>query len=70
MSYAPDLRLVAPPEQAHYRDYAKMTYARCIFVIHNMAHQGRGPFDEVNNLELNHDYKEMFRWAGPPSLGV
>lgn len=27
------------PSQAHYRDYGKMTYARCAFVIHNMAHQ-------------------------------
>lgn len=49
--------------QAHYRDYGKMTYARCVFVIHNMAHQGRGPFAEVHNLELNEGYKEMYRWA-------
>ena len=31
------------PPQAHYRDYGKMTYARSVMVIHNMAHQGRGP---------------------------
>jgi hypothetical protein len=31
-----------PRPQAHYRDYGKMTYARCAFVIHNMAHQVRG----------------------------
>ncbi len=49
--------------QAHYRDYGKMTYARCVFVIHNMAHQGRGPFEETKYLELNDTYKEMFRWG-------
>lgn len=38
-----------------------MTFARCVFVIHNMAHQGRGPFVDVNHLELNDGYKEMFR---------
>jgi glycogen synthase len=67
------LRIKRPPWlQAHYRDYGKMTYARSVFIIHNMAHQGRGPFDEVQNLELNETYKEMFRcvwyaagkWAG------
>lgn len=51
--------------QAHYRDYGKMTYARCVFVIHNMAHQGRGPFVETNGLELNETYKEMFRLYDP-----
>lgn len=47
--------------QAHYRDYNQMTYARCVFVIHNIAHQGRGPFVEMENIELNHHYKEIFR---------
>jgi starch synthase len=35
-----------------------------MFVIHNMAHQGRGPMVEVQNLELSDHYKEMFRWGG------
>ncbi|GLC38947.1 Sucrose synthase [Pleodorina starrii] len=51
--------------QAHYRDYGKMTYARCVFVIHNMAHQGRGPFDESSLLELNEEYRERFRLYDP-----
>jgi len=51
--------------QAHYRDYGKMTFARAVFVIHNMAHQGRQPFKEVANLELNNHYKEMFRMHDP-----
>lgn len=36
-----------------------MTYARCVFVIHNMAHQGRGPFAEATNLELDDRYRGM-----------
>ena len=51
--------------QAHYRDYGQMTYARAIFVIHNMAHQGRGPFVETENLELNEAYREQFRLYDP-----
>lgn len=47
--------------QAHYRDYNQMTFARSVFVIHNMAHQGRGPFDESELLELNDHYRgQMF----------
>jgi starch synthase len=42
-----------------------MTYARAIFVIHNMAHQGRGPFVETENLELNEVYREQFRLYDP-----
>ena len=38
-----------------------MTYARCVFVIHNMAHQGRAPFDEIHNLEFSNEAKEKFR---------
>ncbi|KXZ56723.1 hypothetical protein GPECTOR_1g651 [Gonium pectorale] len=51
--------------QAHYRDYGKMTYARCVFVIHNMAHQGRGPFVESSLLELNDEYRERLRLYDP-----
>ncbi|KAG2499843.1 hypothetical protein HYH03_002134 [Edaphochlamys debaryana] len=51
--------------QAHYRDYGKMTYARCVFVIHNMAHQGRGPFDESVALELSDEYRERMRLYDP-----
>ena len=38
--------------QAHYRDYSQMTYARSVLVIHNMAHQGRGPMADLNYLEV------------------
>lgn len=51
--------------QAHYRDYDQMTYSRAVFVIHNMAHQGRGPFIETENLELPEQYREIFRLYDP-----
>ena len=38
--------------QAHYRDYGKMTYARSVFVVHNIAHQGRGPAGGAGPLEV------------------
>lgn len=51
--------------QAHYRDYNQMTYSRCIFVIHNIAHQGRAPFADMDRFELNDWYKEQFRLYDP-----
>ncbi len=51
--------------KAHYRDYGKMAYARCVFVIHNMAHQGRGPFVESSLLELSDEYRERMRLYDP-----
>lgn len=51
--------------QAHYRDYGKMEYARSVFVIHNIAHQGRGPMSEVGQLELGGAYPELFRLDDP-----
>ncbi len=38
--------------QAHYRDYGKMDFARSVLVVHNMAHQGRGPMAELPPLEV------------------
>ncbi|KAG1671774.1 hypothetical protein FOA52_000151 [Chlamydomonas sp. UWO 241] len=51
--------------QAHYREYGQMTYSRAVFVIHNIAHQGRGPYDEISNFELSDAYKEKFRLFDP-----
>ncbi len=51
--------------QAHYRDYGQMTYARAVFVIHNMAHQGRAPFVESASLELPEHYREQLRLYDP-----
>ncbi len=50
--------------QAHYRDYDKMTYARSVAVIHNMAHQGRGPMAELAPLEIPSHYEHLVR---PPA---
>jgi Starch synthase catalytic domain len=47
--------------QAHYRDYDKMTYARSVAVIHNMAHQGRGPMAELAPLEIPQQYEDLVR---------
>ncbi|WIA09124.1 hypothetical protein OEZ85_008536 [Tetradesmus obliquus] len=51
--------------QAHYRDYEQMKFSRAVFVIHNMAHQGRGPFVETEQLELPDNYREVFRLYDP-----
>ena len=29
-----------------------MTYARAVLVVHNIAHQGRGPMAEIGPLEV------------------
>jgi len=51
--------------QAHYRDYGQLAYARSVFVIHNMAHQGRAPMDELAALEVPDHYREFFRLDDP-----
>ena len=63
---SPTLRLPAlppPPLQAHYRDHGKYHFARSVLVLHNVAHQGRGPMDDLRLLEVPEQYKELFRWA-------
>lgn len=51
--------------QAHYRDYGQMTYARSLLVIHNIAHQGRGPMAELGPFEVPPSYTELFRLDDP-----
>ena len=51
--------------QAYYRDHGKFEFARSCFVIHNMAHQGRGPLVEFNNLQLPDHYKHHFLLDDP-----
>ena len=51
--------------QAHYREHSKLTYARSVFVIHNMAHQGRGPMAELPPLEIPAHHTEAFRLYDP-----
>jgi starch synthase len=46
--------------QAHYRDHGKMTYARSVLTLHNMAYQGRGPFAELEHFEIPDNYQDAF----------
>ncbi|CAK0787417.1 Soluble starch synthase 2-3, chloroplastic/amyloplastic [Coccomyxa viridis] len=51
--------------QAHYRDHDQMTFARSVLVIHNIAHQGRGPMAELAPMEVPPRYAELFRLDDP-----
>ena len=51
--------------QAFYRDHGRFEYARSCFVVHNMAHQGRGPLDEFYALQLPEQYKDHFVLSDP-----
>lgn len=51
--------------QAHYRDHGQMTYARCVLVLHNVAHQGRGPLADFNRLGLPGHWKDAFKLDDP-----
>ena len=42
-----------------------MTYARSVFVVHNIAHQGRGPMAELAPLEVPGAYSYFFRLDDP-----
>lgn len=47
--------------QAYYRDNGLMYFVRSIIVIHNMAHQGRGPLSDFALLGLPDHYMDTFR---------
>ncbi|CAN6288130.1 unnamed protein product [Urochloa humidicola] len=51
--------------KAYYRDNGFMTYARSVLVIHNIAHQGRGPIDDFSYLDLPGHYMEQFKLYDP-----
>jgi len=51
--------------KAHYQDHGQMGYARSVFVIHNIAHQGRAPMDELGPFEIPDSYTELFRLYDP-----
>ncbi|XP_062220273.1 soluble starch synthase 2-2, chloroplastic/amyloplastic-like [Phragmites australis] len=51
--------------KAYYRDNGLMQYARSVLVIHNIAHQGRGPVDDFLNLDLPEHYIDHFRLHDP-----
>ncbi|XP_023912722.1 granule-bound starch synthase 2, chloroplastic/amyloplastic [Quercus suber] len=51
--------------KADYRDNGLMRYTRSVLVIHNIAHQGRGPVDEFTFLGLPEHYLDLFRLYDP-----
>lgn len=51
--------------KAYYRDRGLMKYARCILVIHNIAHQGRGPVEDFVYVDLPSHYLDLFKLYDP-----
>lgn len=51
--------------KAYYHDNGFMTYARSVLVIHNIAHQGRGPMDDFSFLDLPGHYIDQFKLYDP-----
>ena len=47
--------------QAHYQEHGKLLYARSLFVLHNIAFQGRGPLSELPLFEIPDHYSNAFR---------
>ncbi|GLU11081.1 hypothetical protein SLE2022_278510 [Rubroshorea leprosula] len=51
--------------RAYYRDDGLMTYTRSVLVIHNIAHQGRGPVDDFHYVDLPEHYVDFFKLYDP-----
>lgn len=51
--------------KAYYRDHGIMKYTRSVLVIHNIAHQGRGPVDDFAYVDLPNHYLDIFRMYDP-----
>ncbi|CAN0857738.1 Granule-bound starch synthase 2, chloroplastic/amyloplastic [Linum grandiflorum] len=51
--------------KAYYRDNGLMQYTRSVLVIHNIAHQGRGPVDDFKYVDLPGNYIDLFKWYDP-----
>lgn len=51
--------------KAYYRDNGLMSYARSVLVIHNIAHQGRGPLDDFSHMGLPGHYIDLFKLYDP-----
>ncbi|KAJ1399695.1 Starch synthase, catalytic domain [Sesbania bispinosa] len=51
--------------KAYYRDNGLMKYTRSVLVIHNIAHQGRGPVDDFNYVDLPEHYIDLFKLYDP-----
>ncbi|KAJ1401522.1 Starch synthase, catalytic domain [Sesbania bispinosa] len=51
--------------KAYYRDQGLMKYTRSVLVIHNIAHQGRGPVDDFFFVDLPEHYMDIFKLYDP-----
>ncbi|PUZ61457.1 hypothetical protein GQ55_4G278500 [Panicum hallii var. hallii] len=51
--------------KAYYRDNGRMQYTRSVLVIHNIAHQGRGPVAEYPYMDLPEHYLQHFELYDP-----
>lgn len=51
--------------KAYYRDHGLMKYTRSVLVIHNIAHQGRGPVDDFSHVDLPGHYLDSFKLYDP-----
>ncbi|KAA0053773.1 granule-bound starch synthase 2 [Cucumis melo var. makuwa] len=51
--------------KAYYRDNGIMKFTRSILVIHNIAHQGRGPVDDFYHVDLPEHYMDHFKLYDP-----
>ncbi|KAK9004187.1 hypothetical protein V6N11_001994 [Hibiscus sabdariffa] len=51
--------------KAYYRDNGLMSFTRSILVIHNIAHQGRGPVEDFKYVSLPEHYKYLFKLYDP-----
>ncbi|RDX83390.1 hypothetical protein CR513_35688, partial [Mucuna pruriens] len=51
--------------KAYYRDNGLMTYTRSVLVIHNIAHQGRGPVEDFRYTDLPEHYIDLFKLYDP-----
>ncbi|XP_051140497.1 granule-bound starch synthase 2, chloroplastic/amyloplastic isoform X2 [Andrographis paniculata] len=51
--------------KAYYRDNGLMKYARSVLVIHNIAHQGRGPVEDFWYVDLPEHYMDLFKLYDP-----
>ncbi|KAJ0244655.1 Starch synthase 2 [Hirschfeldia incana] len=51
--------------KAYYRDHGLMKYTRSVLVIHNIAHQGRGPVDDFSCVDLPSHYLDSFKLYDP-----
>ncbi|XP_049385534.1 granule-bound starch synthase 2, chloroplastic/amyloplastic [Solanum stenotomum] len=51
--------------KAYYRDNGIMNYTRSVLVIHNIAHQGRGPLEDFSYVDLPPHYMDPFKLYDP-----